>query len=153
MFENIGEKIKGLAKVICVIGIVFSVIYGLDIMMEGKDFVMTGLITAIVGSVISWISSFFTYGFGTLISNSEKIARNIESIDSYSEEMVKRNNQNKESNEKVKEEKKNENAKMTEEKIEIKCPSCGIDLAYNKDFLKDKDKIECPMCKNEIDIK
>ena len=154
MFENIGEKIKGLAKVICVIGIVFSVIYGLDIMMEGKDFVMTGLITAIVGSVISWISSFFTYGFGQLISNSDKIVKNIEKkdlnnkdTDDFSEERL--NNVQEDFSEKLE---NNSPNNIYSEKVEIKC-SCGATLSYSKEFLKGKKKLKCMMCKKEIDIK
>lgn len=66
MFENIGEKIKGLAKVVTIIGIIASCIGGLVIMFEGESFIL-GLITAALGSLGSWVGSFLLYGFGELI--------------------------------------------------------------------------------------
>lgn len=70
MFENIGGKIKTLATVITIIGIVGSVIFGLIIL--ARDFLL-GLLIIIVGSLASWIGSFFAYGFGQLIENTEEL--------------------------------------------------------------------------------
>ncbi len=69
MFENIGGKIKVLGKVMCVIGVIASVIYGIILL---KINVLTCIIVIISGSLLSWVGSFFTVGFGELISNSEK---------------------------------------------------------------------------------
>lgn len=73
MFENIGGKIKGLAKVTCWIGIVASVILGIILIAADEDLVLTGIITAAIGAVASWVSSFVLYGFGQLVENSDRV--------------------------------------------------------------------------------
>ena len=84
MFDNIGGKIKKLAKVLCWIGIIFSVILGVLMMVSGGSYsrygysssgggVLAGLLTIVLGSLLSWIGSFFTYGFGQLIENTDDI--------------------------------------------------------------------------------
>ena len=37
-------------------------------------YLVVGILIFIVGSLLSWIGSFFTYGFGELVENSAKIA-------------------------------------------------------------------------------
>ena len=73
MFENIGRKIKTLAETLCWLGIVVSVLAGLTI--TGKD-IIVGLLVLIIGSLCSWIGSFFAYGFGELIEKTTEIAAN-----------------------------------------------------------------------------
>ena len=73
MFENIGKKIKTLAKVVCWVGIVGSVIGGIGMCAMDEDMIMMGLGTIVGGSLLSWIGSFFTYGLGELIDNSSKL--------------------------------------------------------------------------------
>lgn len=67
MFENIGSKIKTLAKVLCWIGIIASVITA--IVLWADELVGIGFIVLVGGSLLSWIGSFFAYGFGELVSN------------------------------------------------------------------------------------
>ncbi len=80
MFKNIGGKIKGLAKVICYVGIAISVIAGIFMIgfgsssYNGDTMVVMGCVVMIVGSLVSWIDSFFAYGFGELIENTTVIA-------------------------------------------------------------------------------
>lgn len=66
MFEDIGNKIKKLAKIITWVGIIASVVLG--IMIWSKSFIW-GLVFMIVGALLSWISSFLLYGIGELIEN------------------------------------------------------------------------------------
>ena len=80
MFDNIGGKIKTVAKVICWLGIIASVIMGIIMIKQATgryynndEMVIAGIATIIGGSLLSWIGSFFTYGFGQLIENSESI--------------------------------------------------------------------------------
>ena len=80
MFENIGRKIKRLAEIVCWVGIILFCILGLILCIAlGNEYVMgaigvfIGLIVAIVGSLLSWIGSFFTYGFGEIIDNLQQI--------------------------------------------------------------------------------
>lgn len=80
MFKNIGGKIKGLAQVICYLGIAISVIAGIFMIgfgsssYNGDTMIVMGCVVMIVGSLVSWIGSFFAYGFGELIENTTVIA-------------------------------------------------------------------------------
>lgn len=67
MFDNIGGKIKGFAKIIAWLGIILSVIFGLLSIEEG------GIMIMIIGSVSSWLGSLVLYGFGQLVENSDKL--------------------------------------------------------------------------------
>ena len=67
MFDNIGGKIKALATFITVIGILVSIISGIIIMMLHSDLMLIAVLMMIVGSLLSWLSSFLLYGFGELI--------------------------------------------------------------------------------------
>lgn len=75
MFDNIGGKIKTLAKVICWLGIIASVIIGFVLMVQDEDTAFVGILIMILGSLGSWISSFMTYGFGQLIENSDILVK------------------------------------------------------------------------------
>ena len=86
MWDNIGEKIKLLAKIIAWVGIISSVIGGSRLISQGFDmnqsgrggelFIFLGIASLIGGSIISWISSFFMYGFGELIKKTAAIEQN-----------------------------------------------------------------------------
>lgn len=89
MFNNVGSKIKTLAKVCTWIGIIFSCLYGLVLIimslaninyMGGAAVlgIFLGLIIAALGWLISWLSNLKLYGFGQLVENSDIIARNTE---------------------------------------------------------------------------
>ena len=84
MFNNIGGKIKGLAKVICWLGIILSVIIGIVLIIGATNrngyyrytdttTIIYGIIVIVVGSLLSWIGSFVLYGFGELVDNSSKL--------------------------------------------------------------------------------
>ncbi len=94
MFNNIGRKIKVLAKILCWVGIVLSVITGVAILASGSYTHLTingeyttvsnvpaGILTIVIGCLISWIGSFFTYGFGQLIENSDIIRNEMQRKD------------------------------------------------------------------------
>lgn len=72
MFENVTEKIKSLAPVVCWGGIGVSLLCGLALLDGGA--VILGLIYIFFGSLISWVASLCLYGFGQLIENSNRIA-------------------------------------------------------------------------------
>jgi hypothetical protein len=77
MFDNIGEKIKMLAKVVCCIGIVASIIIGVVAAIGADDIgIVICLLIVILGGLLSWVGSFVLYGFGELVQNSAIIAVN-----------------------------------------------------------------------------
>ena len=72
MFDNIGGKIRGLAKVISILGIIASIAVGLLNVIFSDE---VGIIIIVVGMLISWISGFFIYGFGQLIEDAQAIRK------------------------------------------------------------------------------
>lgn len=78
MFTNIGRKIKVLAWVVCIVGILGSFIGAIYLWVNAGHFydsvglILSGFITLIVGSLVSWVGSFFCYGFGQLIEKTEE---------------------------------------------------------------------------------
>lgn len=74
MFTNVGRKIMDLASVVCWLGIIGSIITG--IIMMAAELVLPGLLFAVVGSIGSWIGSWFTYGFGELLETTKQIEKN-----------------------------------------------------------------------------
>ena len=67
MFNNIEKKIKGLAKVLFIVGMLVSILLG--IIFIATDMVVVGLVLIFVGLPLSLISSWLIYGFGELIEN------------------------------------------------------------------------------------
>ena len=86
MFDNIGGKIKGLAKFICWVGIIASVILGIVLISNASsgwgeykytnsEMVVEGIICIVGGSILSWVGSFAMYGFGELVENSSELVK------------------------------------------------------------------------------
>lgn len=72
MFENIGNKIMLLAKIIAWIGIIISIISGFVIMVSQEE-LFFGFITGGLGVLFSWIGSFMIYAFGQLVDDVSEI--------------------------------------------------------------------------------
>ena len=70
--DNVGQKIKGVASATCFLGVLVSILGGGAISVEVNSIV--GLITIVVGVVLSWAGSLMVYGFGELVENSKIIA-------------------------------------------------------------------------------
>ncbi len=92
MFSNIGGKIKMLAKILCWLGIILSVVFGILFITSGSPMyingeytsyngVALGIVTIIFGCLASWVGSFFAYGFGQLIENTDYIRSNTQHRD------------------------------------------------------------------------
>lgn len=64
MFDNIGSKIKTVAQVGCIIGIIVSVISGIVCIATAGG---VGILVLIGCPLLCWIGSFVSYGFGELI--------------------------------------------------------------------------------------
>lgn len=74
MFANVGQKIMDLASLVCWMGIILSILTG--IIMMAAELVLPGLLIGVVGSLGSWIGSWFTYGFGQLLETTKQIEKN-----------------------------------------------------------------------------
>ena len=73
-FQNIGGKIKTLAVVTTIAGMVVSLIFGLLSIKNNST--SMGFLIIIIGFIISWISALLIYGFGELIDKTTEIANN-----------------------------------------------------------------------------
>lgn len=81
MYKNVGKQIKTIASIICYSGVALSVIIGLVSLFQSDGdgpLAFVGLGIIVVGSLISWLGSIFTYGFGELIDTNCKIARGVQ---------------------------------------------------------------------------
>ena len=70
MFDNISEKIKGLAKVLFWLEVIAAVIVGLVLVEDTEGL---SILFAIAGVLVACISAWFIYGFGQLIENTDKL--------------------------------------------------------------------------------
>lgn len=85
MFDEIGKKIKTLAKVVCALGICVTCLIGIILIAVGgnmrygggEGMETTGIIILLLGWVVPWIASFFLYGFGELIDKTCEIAETL----------------------------------------------------------------------------
>lgn len=87
MFTNIGGKIQVLGKVLCWIGIAVCILSGILFIAGGSavseyynasnvSSVVTGILVMVIGSLVSWVSSFMMIGFGKIVECAEQIATN-----------------------------------------------------------------------------
>ena len=80
MYDNSGGKIKLLATVSAILMIIGCIIGGIALIaasaMDGF-FSFLGILVIVVGSLISWISSWVLYGFGELIESITVIKNSI----------------------------------------------------------------------------
>ena len=76
MFDQIGQRIKTLAVVITVIGMIISVIMGCDYIFN-KSRRIYGLIIIVGGIIASYIGSFILYGFGEIIDKLCDISKSL----------------------------------------------------------------------------
>ena len=100
LYQNIGEKIKSMAKAMFFVEAVASIILGLIIIGE-EVFVWNatfGVITLIAGPIIAWVSSLITYGFGELVekvvSIDKKTKRDVHSNFEAEQSTIKNHSQN-----------------------------------------------------------
>lgn len=72
MFNNIGKKIKGLAALVCWLGIISCALTACVLL--AAEHVGIAILVLIFGILSCWISSFYAYAFGTITENSDKQA-------------------------------------------------------------------------------
>lgn len=83
MYNNIGGKIKGLAKFFAWLGIILSILGGLGMAAAAHGeaaLIIGGVVVAVIGALCSWIGSFVFYGYGQLIENSDKMVDQLRKI-------------------------------------------------------------------------
>lgn len=146
MFDNIGGKIKGVATIICVIGMIASLCVGFFFMRED---IFLGIAIMIAGSLVSWLGSFFSYGFGQLIENSDIIAKTIKRENMKNENAEKIHQEIKKHNQTAKNKVLSDNV-SDNDYINIPCPSCNEMLTCQKNDFIVNDVLVCPLCNAEF---
>lgn len=86
MYDNIGKKIKGLAKAIFITEAIISIILGAALIIMDDDLMLYGIISIFVGPLVAWVSSWLLYGYGELIDKTCDIERNTRRGESAKEE-------------------------------------------------------------------
>lgn len=126
MYDNIGSKIKTLAQVVFIIMAVISIISGVLILFIVNYGFIIGILTAGIGVLLSWVGTFFLYGFGQLIENSDILVREAKKQSNGIQRISTESNENDISTEKVAESMKKLKANRSNTSTNIKrCPHCG----------------------------
>ena len=151
MFDNIGGKIKTLAKVVCWVGIVACIFVGIKLISAGDALALIGIITAIVGSFLCWINSFLLLGFGQLVENSDIIVHQSQGHTKEEEP------QHTESKMIYKDNRAKEGAQLRDvsdiEYIDLRCPNCKEPLSFPKSqLLQHGTLIRCPFCDSVFSV-
>ena len=141
MYDNIGGKIKGLAKATFIVEAIASVITGIALMAADKDFIFIGLPAMVLGPIVAWVSSWLLYGFGEIIDKLCSIERNTGMIMNPAE-------LKKEIKKKQEARKKQEAIAKEENSVYVECPECGAELFFDKEL----SNAECPYCGCNIEI-
>ena len=152
-YENIGNKIKGLAQMAFVVEAIAAVITGIALMATDEDLILYGLLVLIAGPIIAWVSSWLLYGFGQLIENSDIIAEEYNRKNEKHEKVVAKNNEKKQAQRKKQIKENMENPNFDEnEYIDITCSNCKAELSFTKGQLQSGEELTCPMCDAHISV-
>lgn len=87
MYNNIGKKLKLLAKIDFFFNAIATFIAGIAILASlyadyGEDtHLAIGLVLMLVGPIAAWVSSWLLYAFGQLVENSDKIVAKLDASD------------------------------------------------------------------------
>ena len=126
MYENIGGKIKGLAIVVFAIMAILSLVAGGFMLFRDNGGFLIGILTAGIGILLSWIGTFFLYGFGQLIENTDILVYQAKNTSKNIEKISTNNDQKDVSKEKVEESIKNSKQSAPNTSATVKrCPLCG----------------------------
>ena len=160
MYDNIGGKIKTLAKGIFIVESISFVIGGIAFMAIDSEFIVYGLLLLFFGPLVAWVSSWITYGFGELIEKVTEIESNTRSgvlnKNPKSGCSVKTNALSTKTNIKIRipDDKADIKSKSITDEIyeddyiDFLCPKCEHTLSVSKST----DALNCPYCEQKIYI-
>ena len=75
LYNNIGAKIKTLAKLGFIVSAILSVIVAF-MLAASEEFIFLGILMLFAGPLVSWVSSWLLYGFGEIIEKVTQIEIN-----------------------------------------------------------------------------
>lgn len=160
MFNNIGGKIKELARIISYIGIGVSIFIGIVFILE-KETILQGIAIAVFGTLISWVGMFVLYAYGQLVENSDmileimdlKILKSTE--DSYYQNGQNFHNQNEDNFlDEMDEDNSSYSSNIKVTKRFDKCDLCRkqseVFVIKNQNVVPSKEKKICQTCYNKM---
>ena len=152
-YENIGDKIKGLAQTTFFVEAIAAVITGIALIVTDEDLIIYGLLVMVVGPIVAWVSSWLLFGFGQLIENSDIIAAEYNRKNEKHEKEVAKNNEKKQAQRKKQIKANIENPNLDEDEyIDIVCSNCNAELSFTKGQLQSGEELTCPMCDAPISV-
>ena len=77
MFDNIGSKIKSLAMVLFILGVIASIVSAIYLFLIDED--LLGVRNLFLGPIFSYLSVLVLYGFGEIITKLTEIEKNTRS--------------------------------------------------------------------------
>lgn len=91
MFSYIGKKIKDLATVLTLGGVIFGIIGGLvcigmgmrmNLQAEGEGviFILAGAAIMMIVPLLSWLGSYLLYGYGELVDKTSEISNDLKQL-------------------------------------------------------------------------
>ena len=68
-YTDIGKKIKGWAKTVFIVEAIVCVVGAIIMLFTAEDggMIFAAIMTAVVGPIIAWVSSWILYAFGELV--------------------------------------------------------------------------------------
>lgn len=154
-YDNIGDKIKSLAKFAFIVEAVASIVTGIVLLFtsEYTELVLVGLLTIILGPILAWISSWLLYGIGQLIENSDIIAAEYNCKNEKHEKIVAQNNERKQEQRKKAIKATIANPEISEDVfVDIICSNCKAELSFPKGQLQSGEQLTCPICDTQISV-
>lgn len=156
-FDNIGNKLKKLAKISFIIQSIFFLVVAvlLGLSLGAAVGLLIALLVAAFFIFTSWIICSVLYGFGEIVERSTEIAYNTSFLSPH-QEKKKTFKEAFKSAEKIKNKKQTSTPKTEEtttpddedEFITFECPYCGEELAMTADEISSS--ITCPYCSKKI---
>ena len=156
-YDNIGGKIKSCAVWIFTVEAILAIIGGFMILLSDEDMILAGILVIVLGPIAAWISSWFLYGFGQLVENSDIVAaeynrknEKYEKVAAKNAALEQKRNAEKEVQRREKAKEIIENPEISEDEfVDITCPKCKEELSYTKEQLQGGEAT-CPMCDAKI---
>lgn len=147
MYNNIGGKIKGLAKIIFIIEAIAAIITAIFLIATNEYLVGVGLIVLFAGPLVAWISSWLLFGFGQLIENSDIIAGEYNRKNETHKKAAAKNNEKKDAQRRKAVTAIIQNPQISDDDfVDVVCTECNATLSFTKEQLQASELPTCPVC-------
>lgn len=154
MYNNVGQKIKGVAIGLFLSEAVGAIVSGIALMATDEDFILLGILLLVVGPFVAYLMSLFVYGFGELIEKTADVAEKAQFNPQKNVKKATKESKKKEVQAYIKVEKAE--PKEIEEipadegdYIDFVCPNCGKDISFHKG----ETEVTCPWCETSLELR